>query len=90
MSISVSERSEPKPPSSVRDGAEARKKRQREAADVLRERKDNPVERRVRVAQSRITFSKVSPATLRECTECGRENWRWLTECPGCGTPVDV
>jgi hypothetical protein len=77
-----------RPETSKRKAGTKRQKRQRDAAKVLADRKNEPIPRNTVVARVGITLSHVSPSVLRECPHCEHENWKWLDRCALCKRDV--
>lgn len=74
-----------RPETSKRKGDPPRKKRQKNAAKILADRKKEGIPAATRVARIAVTI-RPAPGLLRECPHCGHENWKWLDTCagPGC------
>lgn len=82
--ITTTERVPKKEPTSADKARTSRRKRQRDAAKTLDDRKKDGTPRNVKVARVAVTFNP-SPAVIRECAACGYENWKWLDTCAKCG-----
>lgn len=78
------------PETSKRKGDAPRKRRQKDAAKILDDRKKEGIPAPVRVARIAVTINP-NPVLLRECPHCGHENWKWLDRCagPGCHRTIE-
>lgn len=65
----------------------ARRKRMADAKKTLDDRKAEGVPRFVSVGRIQVHL-RPTPGVLRVCPKCEYEPWKWLKECPKCGTAL--